>query len=133
MRMLIPLPKFRVFSFLLLVAGAGCGAYPVSKEALAQLLPSGVEMDTGVETWDDSKQTVADELTRVQARVGADGKLQDNTGKPIEFFHRATRREVAPENYWQHKDDETRQLEELRKTHTVIITIPDYPGGIPIP
>jgi hypothetical protein len=125
MRMLMPLPKFRVFSFLLLVAGAGCGTHPASQEALAQLLPSGVEMDTGVETWEHSKQTVADELTRLQARVGADGKLQDNNGKPIEFFRRAKR--------WQHRDDETRQLAELRKTHTVIITIPNYPGGIPIP
>jgi len=135
MRMLMPPPKLRVFSCLLLVLGAGCGPHPASREAIAQALPAYVYMDTRVEVWDpgDSSRTVAEELTRMQARVGVDGKLRDNTGEPIEFFRRARHGGALEINWQQLKEDETRRLAELRKTHTVIITLPDYPGGIPPP
>jgi hypothetical protein len=131
--MLLPLPRVSVFLFLLLVSGGGCGPRPASLEALDQRLPLGVELNTTVETWDDSKQTVADELTRLHAFVDAAGTFHEGTGKPIKFFRRTRLKDVPAKDYQQVHEDEIRRLAELRKTHTVIITNRTYPGGVPPP
>jgi hypothetical protein len=104
------------------------------RDAIAKLLPPDVRLDTVSECGFDgsNKRTVEDELIRVKARVGKDGVLQDNFGKPIEFFHLTGCWGNPPANYLQILDEENRRLEELRKTHTVI-TLTCNPSGMPIP
>jgi hypothetical protein len=73
-----------------------------------------------------------DELVRVGARVGDDGKLQDAGGKPIRFFALTGCWGNPPGNYQEILDDQNRRLDELRKTNTVI-TLTCNPSGMPIP
>src|SRR5262245_44684211 len=60
-----------------------------NREAIAKALPEGVLFYTVAQAGDSGriKITVEDELIRVKARVGEDGKLHDATGRPIAFFH----------------------------------------------
>ena len=80
-----------------LVLMAGCQQFHDSRvfsrledrDAIAKLLPPNVHLDTIAECeyGGGKKRTVEDELIRVKARVSKDGVLQDQFGKPIEFFH----------------------------------------------
>jgi hypothetical protein len=78
------------------------------------------------------KVTVEDELIRVKARVGSDGVLHDERGKPIAFFKLTGCWGNPPTNYGEIINEQNRRLEELRRTHTVI-TLTCNPSGIPIP
>jgi hypothetical protein len=142
------LPLLLIF----LAVPAGCGQYLPSRNpgsdsatqpvksrlsnrgAIAKLLPPDVQLNTvaDCEYGGAKKITVEDELIRVQARVGEDGKLQDGRGKPIHFFKLIGCWGNPPANYQQILDEENRRLDELRKTHTVI-TLTCNPTGMPIP
>src|SRR5262245_13478396 len=125
-----------------LVLMAGCQQFHGStafsrledRDAIAKLLPPNVHLDTVAECAcvGGKKRTVEDELIRVKARVSKDGVLQDQSGKPIEFFHLTGCWGNPPANYQQILDEQNRRLEELRKTHTVI-TLTCNPSGMPVP
>jgi hypothetical protein len=104
------------------------------RDAIAKLLPPNVHLDTVAECefGGGKKRTVEDELIRVKARVSKDGVLQDQFGKPIEFFHLTGCWGNPPDGHEKILDDQNRRLEELRKTHTVI-TLTCNPSGMPIP
>ncbi len=105
-----------------------------SREAIAELLPPDIQLDTVADCGfgGGNKITVEDELIRVKAHVGEDGKLQDAVGKPIQFFRLTGCWGNPPGNYQQILDEQNGRLEELRKTHTVI-TLTCNPSGLPIP
>jgi hypothetical protein len=109
-------------------------AHLANREAIAKLLPADVQLDTVTECGygGTNKVTVEDELVRLQARVGDDGKLHDGVGKPITFFHLTGCWGNPPANYQEILDEQKRRLDEQRKTHTVI-TLTCNPSGIPIP
>jgi hypothetical protein len=104
------------------------------RAAIAKLLPPDVHLDTVAEHGFGvtDKRTVEDELIRVKARIGNDGKLHDQSGRPIEFFKLTGCWGNPPANYQQIIDEQDRRLEDLRKTRTVI-TLTCNPSGIPIP
>jgi hypothetical protein len=105
-----------------------------NREAIAKLLPPDVQLDTVAECGYGSANqiTVEEELIRVQAHVGDDGKLHDAAGKPIQFFRLTGCWGNPPGNYQQILDEQNSRLEELRKTHAVI-TLTCNPSGLPIP
>jgi hypothetical protein len=104
------------------------------RDGIAKLLPPNVHLDTIAECeyGGGKKRTVEDELILVKARVNKNGVLQDQFGKPIEFFHLTGCWGNPPAGYEKILDDQNRRLEELRKTHTVI-TLTCNPSGMPIP
>jgi hypothetical protein len=104
------------------------------RDAIAKLLPPNVHLDTVAvcEIGGSNRRTVEDELVRVKARVSKDGVLQDQFGKPIEFFHLDGCWGNPPSGYEKILADQNRRLEELQKTHTVI-TLTCNPSGMPIP
>jgi hypothetical protein len=105
-----------------------------NREAIAKQLPPDVQLDTVAECelGGANKITVEEQLVRVQAQVGEDGKLHDGTGKPIEFFRLTGCWGNPPGDYQQILDDQNRRLNKLRTTHTVI-TITCNPTGQLIP
>lgn len=105
-----------------------------NREAIAKLLPPDVHLDTvaDCEIGGANKVTVEEELIRAKAQIGADGKLTDAAGKPIEFFRLGGCWGNPPANYLQILAEQNRRLEELRKTHTVI-TLTCNPSGQLIP
>jgi hypothetical protein len=105
-----------------------------NREAIAKVLPADVHLDTVTECGygGTPKITVEDELVRVKAHLGEDGKLYDTKGKPIQFFWLTGCWGNPPGNYREILDEQNRCLEELQKTHTVI-TLTCNPSGIPIP
>jgi hypothetical protein len=104
------------------------------RSAIAKLLPPDVHLDTVAECelGGGNRRSVEDELIRVKARVNKDGVLEDQYGKPIEFFHLTGCWGNPPYGYEKILADQDRRLEELRKTHTVI-TLTCNPSGMPIP
>jgi len=141
------LPVFRCcgigLALCLPLLGVGCCLSPiylVERSALAQALPSWVQMDDYVrdvggrvtEEYDAGQRYVRDfgsirvsvgmELARLGAYVGRDGKIYDLSGRRIEFFHHYEGGPVPPPELW---EDAQRHLEELKKTCTVIETSRD--------
>ena len=102
----------------LLACPLGCTAKPTlaDPDAVANCLPAGITLDTefrdgGVE---GKLTTVRDNLARLGAHVGDDGKLHDASGKRIYFFQ--------PTGDWQQRDRD--KLARLEKQGTVIKMAP---------
>jgi hypothetical protein len=108
-------------AIVLLPALAGCAMSPanlVNRPAIGRCLPSGVRFEDYAGRGPfGTKLTVGDELARVGAAPGADGKLYDRSGRRIEFFKHYDGGMPPPEGM---REAAERHLEELKKTCTVI-------------
>jgi hypothetical protein len=102
------------------------------RDTVAKLLPPDVRLDTVADADGARNVMVEEELVRVGARVGEDGRLQDARGRPIKFFRLTGCWGNPPGNYQQIIDEQNRALAELRKTHRVI-TLTCNPSGMPVP
>jgi hypothetical protein len=116
---------------------AGC-QHLQNREAIAALLPEDLHLDSVVcnESGGQTRITVEEELIRLGAHLGKDGKLQDELGKPIYFFQLKCGWGTPPseEMVQRCRAEEESCLQELRKTYAVIRwRSPIKPCGAAIP
>jgi hypothetical protein len=111
-----------IFVILMMCCCSPAGA----SDSMWPCLPEGVTEDTPVvapepeQTTKKSEQpmTVAVALQKADARC-REGKLVDAAGKEIYFFHRIGCWGNPPENYVEMLEQQTREIERLKKEYTV--------------
>jgi hypothetical protein len=112
------------------------GLSPADREAITKCLPSGIRLDTIASAYGpEDKITVEQELAKLGAIAGKDGKLHDKSGREIAFYHEPAEQGTpwGPDHLktWNEESGQVPE-EELRKKYTVI-TLTGNPSGIPVP
>ena len=106
-----------------------------AQTSLVQCLPAGITLSDVVEAKMDGKAgeavTVAQKLAQVKATCSSANKLVDGAGREIVFYQLKGCWGNPPDNYEEILAQQGKELEELKKEHTVI-EMTCNPSGVPI-